>query len=142
MAVNNLPNGGNMKKKFDEIKDIVLEMGIMITSQNREEELIIVNDEESGIKNMIIDCEDPILIIEQLIMKTPASSDLLFKRLLQMNRELIHGAFVLDESGENILFRDTLQIDNLDRNELEASIQSLQFALSEYASELITFSAR
>lgn len=128
-----------MKKKFEDIKSFVLDMGILITKEDEKEELIVVSDEESGIKDMIIDCEEPIIIIEQLIMKTPTSTETLFKRLLQMNRELIHGAFVLDESGENILFRDTLQLENLDKNELEASIQSLQIALSEYAGEFLSF---
>lgn len=129
-----------MKKKYEEIKGIILDMGIAIIHENEAEELVVVNDEDSGIKDLIIDCEEPILVIEQLIMKAPASPDRLFKRLLQMNRELIHGAFVLDESGENILYRDTLQLENLDRNELEASIQSLQFALSEYAGEFLSYS--
>lgn len=129
-----------MKKKYEEIKDIILDMGIAIIHENEADELVVVNDEDSGIKDLIIDCEEPILVIEQLIMKAPASPDRLFKRLLQMNRELIHGAFVLDESGENILYRDTLQLENLDRNELEASIQSLQFALSEYAGEFLSYS--
>lgn len=129
-----------MKKKFEEIKNIVIDMGIEIIKEDEANELIIIDYEESGIKNMIIDCEDSIVVIEQLIMKTPASPANIFKRLLQMNREMIHGAFVLDESGESILFRDTLQIENLDRNELEASIRSLQLALSEYAGEFISFS--
>jgi len=129
-----------MKQKFEEIKNIVFDMGIEIIKEDESNELIILQDEESGIQNMIIDCEDPILVIEQLIMKAPASSANIFKRLLQMNRELIHGAFVLDENGENILFRDTLQIENLDRNELEATIKSLQLALSEYAGEFLSFS--
>lgn len=131
-----------MKKKYEEIKGFVLDMGIAITQENEAEELIVVNDEDSGVKDLIIDCEEPIVIIEQLIMKAPASPEKLFKRLLQMNREMIHGAFVLDESGENILFRDTLQLENLDRNELEASIQSLQLAISEYARELLVYAGR
>lgn len=131
-----------MKKKYEEIKGFVLDMGIAITQENEAEELIVVNDEDSGVKDLIIDCEEPIVIIEQLIMKAPESPEKLFKRLLQMNRELIHGAFVLDESGENILFRDTLQLENLDRNELEASIQSLQLAISEYARELLVYAGR
>lgn len=131
-----------MKKKYEEIKGFVLDMGIAITQENEAEELIVVNDEDSGVKDLIIDCEEPIVIIEQLIMKAPASPEKLFKRLLQMNREMIHGAFVLDESGENILFRDTLQLENLDRNELEASIQSLQLAISEYAVEFLVYAGR
>jgi hypothetical protein len=56
------------------------------------------------------------------------------------NQDIIHGAFVIDESGEKILFRDTLQLENLDLNELEASINSLSLLLSEYSDELIKFS--
>ena len=129
-----------MKTSFNDIKNMVLDMGIEILSEDSTNELIVVNDEESGIKNMIIDCEEPILIIGQMIMSAPASNEGFFKRLLQMNRELIHGAFVMDEKSEKIIFRDTLQIENLDRNELEASINSLQLALSEYAGEFISYS--
>ncbi|MBT6225163.1 MAG: molecular chaperone Tir, partial [Candidatus Scalindua sp.] len=38
------------------------------------------------------------------------------------------------------IFRDTLQLENLDKNELEASITALSIALAEYAGELIEFS--
>ena len=62
----------------------------------------------------------------------------LFKRLLQMNNTLVHGAFVLDETGGRIFFRDTLQLANLDLNELEGSIRALSLALAEYGTELLT----
>ena len=66
----------------------------------------------------------------------------LFKRLLQMNRDLVHGAFVLDEDAKLILFRDTLQMENLDRNELEGSIRALSLALAEYSSELLSYAKK
>ena len=46
---------------------------------------------------------------------------------------------MLDENGQLVLFRDTLQLENIDRNELEASIHALSLALSEYGTELLTF---
>ena len=116
-----------------------MELGIPIVDEDTSEELVVIDDEENGVKNMIIDCEEPILVIEQVIMKTPDNPRDLYKRLLQMNRELVHGAFVLDENAEVILFRDTLQLDNLDLNELEASIQALSLALSEHGSELLDY---
>jgi hypothetical protein len=45
----------------------------------------------------------------------------------------------MDEEARLILFRDTLQLENLDRNELEASIQALGMALAEFSSELISY---
>ena len=129
-----------MSENMEKVKNYLHELGLPISSENAKEELVIVEDEEKGIKNLIIDCEDPILVIEQVIMETPKKTDAFFKRLLQMNRTLVHGAFVLDEEGKKILFRDTLQLENLDKNELEGSINSLSLALAENASELISFS--
>jgi hypothetical protein len=127
-----------MKERFEQVKRYLHDMEIAIVSENEAEELVVVEDEENGIKNLVIDCEDPILVLEQAILTTKSPTDELFKRLLQMNRNLVHGAFVLDEEGELILFRDTLQLENLDRNELEGSIHALSLALSEYGSELLT----
>ncbi len=127
-----------MKEKFEQIKQFLHDMDIAIVSENEEEELVVVEDEENGIKNLVIDCEEPILVLEQAIMAADSSSQELFKRLLQMNRDLVHGAFVLNEGAELVLFRDTLQIENLDRNELEGSVHALSLALSEYGAELLS----
>ncbi|MBF0117687.1 MAG: YbjN domain-containing protein [Desulfobacterales bacterium] len=128
-----------MESKFDLVKNYLLEIGMPIVDEDKKEEIVVVDDEEDGIKNLIVDCEDSILVLEQVIMKVPKNPKDLFKRLLQMNRELVHGAFVLDDSGETIIFRDTLQLANLDKNELEASIRALSLALAEYSSELLTY---
>ena len=130
-----------MSEKFKLVKEYLHDMELAIISENIEEELVVVEDEEKGIKNLIIDCEEPILVLEQVIMKVPSSPTDFFKRLLQMNRNLVHGAFVIDENAEIILFRDTLQLENLDRNELEGSVQALSLALSEYGSELLEHAA-
>lgn len=130
-----------MQEKYERVKQYLQEMDIAVTTENEEEEVVIVEDEENGIKNLIIDCEEPIVVLEQMIMKVPATTKDLYKRLLQMNRGLVHGAFVLDENEEMILFRDTLQLENLDRNELEGSIHALSLALSEYGSELLDYVA-
>jgi hypothetical protein len=128
--------------KFELVKSYLQEMNIPIIKEDAAEELVVVDDEERGIKNLVIDCEDYILVIEQIIMKINPNAENVFRRLLQMNRCLVHGAFALDESGETLLFRDTLQLENLDRNELEGSIHSLGLALSEYGNELITFAKK
>lgn len=129
-------------KKFDLVKQYLIEMGMLIVEEDPTEELVVVDNEDDGIKNLIVDCEAPIVIIEQLIMKVKASATAdFYKRLLQMNRELIHGAFVLDESGDTLLYRDTLQLENLDYNELEGSVKALGLAMSEYSGELLKFAA-
>ena len=129
-----------MSENFSKVKGYIHELGFDISEENADEELVVINDESKGIKNLIIDCEDTILIFEQFILKLPKDNQESFKRLLQMNRNIIHGAFVLDEEGSHVLFRDTLQLENLDLNEIEATINSLSLALVEHANELIEFS--
>ena len=124
---------------FEKVKDFLLDMGFVMSQEDPQEELIVIDDEERAIKNLVIDCESPILILEQVIMPMPRDSSDFCKRLLQMNRTLVHGAFVLDDEGTTLLFRDTLQLENLDRNELEGSIDALSLALAEYGSELVSF---
>lgn len=131
-----------MKEKFECVKEFLLNMGLAVVDENEAEELVVVENEDEGIKNLIVDCEAPIIIIEQLIMKVKADAGAFYKRLLQINRELVHGAFVLDESGDILLFRDTLQLENLDYNELEGSINSLSLAMSEYGDEMLQHAAR
>jgi hypothetical protein len=124
---------------FEKVKDFILDMGFAISHEEPQEELVVIDDDERGIKNLVIDCETPILILEQVIIPMPQESSDFCKRILQINRTLVHGAFVLDEEGTTLLFRDTLQLENLDRNELEGSIDALSLALAEYASELVSF---
>ena len=129
-----------MTENFEKVKHYLLDLDLAIKSENEAEELFVVEDEDRGIKDLVIDCEAPILVIEQIIMPVPAKKQPeLFKRLLQMNRELIHGAFVLNEEGALILFRDTLALENLDRNELESTINALTLGLSEFGRELLGF---
>ena len=124
---------------FEKVKDFILDMGFAISHEDPKEELVVIDDDERGIKNFVIDCEAPILILEQVIIPMPKESSDFCKRILQINRTLVHGAFVLDEEGTTLLFRDTLQLENLDRNELEGSIDALSLGLAEYASELVSF---
>ncbi|UZP65820.1 YbjN domain-containing protein [Desulfovibrio mangrovi] len=125
--------------KFELVKHYLHEMELPILSEDTAEELVVVSDPENGIVNLVIDCEDPILVIEQLIMNVPAQIGDLYKRLLQMNRNLVHGAFVLNDDATLLLFRDTLQLENLDRNELEGSVQALSLAMAEYGPELLGY---
>ena len=129
---------GNLAK----IKQYLMDLNIDIIDENIQEELGVVKDLENGINNLVIDCEEPILILEQLIMEIKEDSTAFYKRLLQMNRELVHGAFALDEEGKRLFFRDTLQLENLDLNELEGTLQSLSLAMAEFGAELLKFAKK
>jgi hypothetical protein len=128
-----------MSEKFELVKSYLLDLDLEITREDAAEELVVVADEENGISNLVVDCEEPIVILEQMILEVPRNPGDLYRRLLQMNRTLVHGAFVLDEEGKRVIFRDTLQLENLDPNELEASIEALSLGLAEHGRELLSF---
>ena len=129
-----------MKDHFQITKNFLVELNFNITYENAEDEVIVVQKENFGIKNLILGVSPPILIMEQFIFNISNQSEKIFKSLLQKNRDIIHGAFVLDESGTRVIFRDTLQIENLDLNELEGSLNSLSLLMSEYSDKIIEFS--
>lgn len=129
-----------MKDHFQITKNYVLELNFTITYESREEEVLVVQKEAFGIKNLIIGVAAPILIMEQFIFNINNQNEKVFRNLLQKNRDIIHGAFCLDESGQRVIFRDTLQIENLDLNELKGSLNSLSLLMSEYSDKIIEFS--
>ena len=119
-----------MSDVLDQVRDYVLELGLAIEREIPEEEILIVNDEERAISHLVIDCEDTILVLEQLIVQLPSAVDSsVYKRLLQINRTLIFGAFVLNEEGNTLVYRNTLALENLDLNELEGTLNALTLAL-------------
>ncbi len=129
-----------MSDMLDQVRDYVLELGLAIESEIPEEEILIVNDEDRAISHLVIDCEDTILVLEQLIVELPSTVDSsVYKRLLQINRTLIFGAFVLNEEGDTLVYRNTLALENLDLNELEGTLNALTLALAENGEELLTF---
>jgi len=126
-----------MAKTFDDLLDYCYQSGLEVTKTNKEDGMIIVAAEQRGISNMMIDCEEKLVLMEQPLYKVTNPSLAHFKKLLMLNRSLVHGAFVLDSSGQWVIFRDTLELENLDYNEFEGSINALGLGLAEFSQELL-----
>jgi hypothetical protein len=129
-----------METHFNKVRNYILELEFDVTHENEEEGIIVIKKEGTGIQNLVIGCADPILIMEQFLFAINNVEVDTLSALLKKNRDIVHGAFVLDETGSKVIFRDTLQLENLDLNELEGSINSLSLLLAEYSDQLITFS--
>ena len=131
-----------MADHFQRAKDYILDLGFSIDDEIAEDEIVVINDEERGIHELVIDCEDDLVVLEQLILKFEGDvSAAVYRRLLQMNRSLVFGSFVLNEEGDTLLYRNTLALDNLDLNELESTINALSLGLAENSDELLGFVA-
>jgi hypothetical protein len=129
-----------MSENFLKVKNYLTDLGFEITLENKQDGVLIVQNYDYAVSNLVIGVADPLVIIEQYLFSKPNADASFYKALLMKNQDIIHGAFVIDETGERVLFRDTLQVENLDLNELEATINSLSLLLSEYSDELIKFS--
>ncbi|MCB2377260.1 YbjN domain-containing protein [Hymenobacter sp. BT635] len=125
---------------FIKIQRYLLELDFDIQHQDAASNIFVVSKPDLGIEHLVLGCGEPLLILEQHLLDLPGSSVTVYQRLLQKNRDIIHGAFVLDDSGRKVIFRDTLQLEQLDRPELEAVFNSLALLLSEFSDELIAFS--
>ncbi|MDA0335347.1 MAG: YbjN domain-containing protein [bacterium] len=131
-----------MADNFERVKSFILDLGFSIDDEIPEDEIVVINDEDRGIHELVIDCEEDLVVLEQLILKFQGEvSATVYRRILQINRTLVFGAFVLNEEGDILLYRNTLALDNLDLNELEATINALSLGLAENSNELLGFAA-
>lgn len=129
-----------MNAYFEKVKSFLLELDCEIISSDSTESIFIISKESSGISNMIIDCDDPILVMEQYLFELANEDIGVYRSLLAKNRDIIHGAIAIDDDTNKVLFRDTLQLENLDLNELAGTLNSIEVFLSEYMDQIITFS--
>ncbi len=129
-----------MNDYFQRVKEYLLELGYNTTYENEEDGVLVIENEANGFSNLVLGIADPILIVEQFLGVIRNPNQDTYKQLLQKSRDIVHGAFVLDETGSKVIFRNTHELENLDLNELEATLNSLALLLGEYSQELIEFS--
>jgi len=98
-----------------------------------------VESPDNNVDNIILSYAEPIIMFRINLMKVPKNNrEAFYERLLQLNAtEIPHGAFGIEE--DNVVVIDTLQLENLNRNELQASVDSLAFTVAQYYNELKSY---
>ena len=99
----------------------------------------LVKLKDTDIDNLVISHEPPIVVFRINIMPVPEKNrEKFFRRLLEINAsELLHGAYGLE--GDKVVLVDTLQVENLDLNEIEASIEALYYSVVHHFGELSAY---
>ncbi len=120
---------------YEGVKAMVVDLGFVPHNEDPEATLFVITDEDRGILNLVVDCEDDILRLEQVMGLITPQTD--FRQLLAMNLDLVHGAYAVGRQGKRIIWTDTLQIANLDPNELEGSLDALSLAVAEHGDQLV-----
>ncbi len=101
--------------------------------------LFVVTDESSGLRNLAIKVESPVVVFRLRVLDAPVPGtqgrEALFERLLRLNGSgLLHSAFGLQDDG--IYLTAALPLDNLDPNELQAVVDDLGIAASQHVAAL------
>lgn len=129
-----------MNSYFEKVREYLLELNFNIVQEDEADGVFVVENEDEGMTNVVLIVADPLVIVEQFLFELKSPTEEKYKRLLVKNRDIIHGAFATDESGTKVFFRNTHECENLDLNEIEATLNSLALLLSEYSDELIELS--
>lgn len=120
-----------------------VESYLLRTEQEMEEVepgLWVVQVGEDGPK-LVINHTPPVLVLRMKVLDVPSDERQcakLYRKLLELNAEdLVHGSYGIEE--ENVILTDTMELENLDFNEFQASIDSIQMALAGHAELLAPY---
>jgi hypothetical protein len=98
----------------------------------------MIEDPENGLSSVVVFAQDSLVTIRTKIMNVPTERhEEFFKRLLELNGEMIHGAYALD--GDNVILIDTLELDTMDLEEFQASLDATGLALAQHYTVLSEF---
>jgi len=98
-------------------------------------------DEEHGGTPLVISHAPPLLVFRLKVLDVPRDGSKctqLYKRLLEANAtELVHASYGLEE--DDVILTDSLQLENLDFNEFQATVDSFHMAMATQMETLTPF---
>jgi len=108
------------------------------------QDIFIVKEPETGLE-LVVDVEESTICFLMDICPVPAEDHqklALYEKLLEINNISVHGAF--STSDGKVIFKDNLEIENIDQNELDASVQLMLVTVAqniEAISEIVAVKA-
>jgi len=100
----------------------------------------MIRDNDDQLDNLVVTLNDPVIVFHVKLLDIPAACDRLrlYEELLRLNAtEMLHGAYGLE--GNAVVATDTLQAENLDFNEFQASVDALNLAITTHYRRLAPF---
>ncbi len=89
-------------------------------------------DDMDEVDDIIVLVTEPLVVFSVRLMPVPTRNrEAFFKKLLELNASaLVAGAYGLDD--DHVIITDTLQLENLDFNEFQASVETLVMAIHDH----------
>lgn len=115
---------------LNKVEEFLISMGV--DYQEPQPGTWVVEDPDKGFPGILISHVEPIVVLSARVMKAPEHErESFFEQLLRLNYNgLSHGAYALD--GDDVVLIDTLEYDTMDKEEFEAAIDAIGFALTEH----------
>jgi hypothetical protein len=91
----------------------------------------------SGAADVVAHYSPPLLLLRLKVMDLAQQngSSELYRTLLELNAtDMVHGAYGIE--GEELILSDTLQLETLDFEEVQASVESMQLAASGHLEKI------
>ncbi len=113
-------------------------INLSLTHEEIGENIWLINDAEKGLGNVIVFAEDSLCTIRAKVMEIPEKGRLeLFRELLLLNADMVHGAYAIEE--DHIILLDTLELATMDYEEFQASLDAVGLALAQHYPKLSQF---
>jgi hypothetical protein len=115
---------------LNKIEDYLISLGV--SYEEPQLGTWLVEDPGKGLPGIMVSFAEPVVILSAKAMRVPTKDrEAFFLELLKLNYSgLLHGAYAID--GDDVVLVDTLVYDTLDKEEFEASLDAIGFALSEH----------
>ena len=101
---------------------------------------VVQMDSEDGV-HLVVNHTPPVLVFRLKVLDVPrdeAKCAELYRRLLELNAtDLLHAAYGLEEG--DVILTETLELENLDFNEFQATVDSFQVALASHMEQLSAY---
>jgi hypothetical protein len=115
----------------DDLETFLLRMDV--DYDEVDEGMFLIQPKAEGAPPVVVHISTPLLLIRLKVMDLPeeGGSKEFYRKLLELNaQDLVHGAYGIEE-GE-LIISDTLELATLDFQELQASVESVLFAVSSH----------
>jgi hypothetical protein len=126
-----------MAKTIEDIENYLIRLELPYEEVGRG--IWLIHDQEDRIGDIVVTYAPPMVIFRVKIMDLPkANREKLFEDLLRLNAsEMIAGAYGIED--DLIVLTDTLQAENLDYNEFQASVDAIAMAIVNHYEKLTKY---
>ena len=123
-------------KGRDDIESYLLRMDLPYEEIGQDTWMINSGQQD---RNLVVRLAAPVAVFRCKIMDVPEQGQAeLFRLLLELNiADLLHGAYGIE--GTAIVLSDALELENLDFNEFQATVEDMSLAVANHFSKLSKF---